>query len=199
MAIKNSGFSLMHIPWFMLDLNNYQLITTPLIPSSDITTSKEIVLAETPIPGLGFSPIASGGFGNKKISFTLPLVKKNNSVGNLLLLQQFENLRNPVFGLTGIFQESPQFTPNPKVLYFWGTGSGVPLEYFVAKCDPVHHSSFVNAYGYPQYSEISIELILDETSPLNKAEGVFRKLSGIISTLSNAYNITQQGGIQGVT
>ena len=51
------------------------------------------------------------GWGNRKISFTLPIIKRNNTVGNVLLLKQFENLRNQAVGFTNIF--SNQFTPNP--------------------------------------------------------------------------------------
>lgn len=179
-----------NIPWFIFDIYNKQLITSPTIPG-DITDAKSIVLSETPIPGLNFDPINTGGMGNKKLSFTLPLVKRNNSVGNLLVKQQLENLRNQSFGLSpaAIFNQQLQFYSNPKVLYFWGAGSAVPLEYYVAKCDFVHRSAFVNRFGYTQYSEVSIELWLDETSPLYRAEEIFRKLSSIAGTVDSAYNI----------
>ncbi len=180
-----------NLPWFIFDLSNLQLITLKTIPVTNITDTKEIILTETPIPGLGFNPINTGGMGNRKISFTIPLVKRNNTVGNILLLKQFENLRNQAFGargLAGIFSnKSIQFTPNPKVLYFWGTGSGVPLVYFIKKCDPIHRSAFVNQYGYTQYSEIQMELWLDENNILNKGEAAFRKIAGVLSTFSNAY------------
>lgn len=180
-----------NLPWFIFDLSNLQIMTSETIPLGDITDTKDIILSETPIPGLNFNPINAGGMGNRKISFTIPLVKRNNTVGNVLLMKQFDSLRNQSFGLSniaGVFGRSAQFTPNPKVLYFWGTGSGVPLEYYVKKCDPVHRSSFVNSNGYTQYSEISMELWLDETSLLFRAEESFRKISSVLSTFSNAYN-----------
>jgi hypothetical protein len=197
MANFKKPFNPVYLPWFMFDMYNLQLITTLTIPSSDISDTKDIVLTETPIPGLSFNPINQGGFGNRKVSFTIPLVKRNNTVGNILILKQFENLRNQAFGInpTNIFRPATQFTPNPKVLFFWGTGSGVPLEWYVKKCDPVHKSQFINRFGYPQYSEISIELWLDETSLLYKAEETFRKISSYLGQVQSAFDIAQ--GIKG--
>jgi hypothetical protein len=176
------------LPWFIFDLYNVQLITSATIPSSDIADSKQIILSEVPVPGLGFNPVFGGGMGNRKVSFTLPLLNKDNNVGNLLLLQQFENLRNQALGLnlTGLFGADVQFASNPKVLFFWGIGSGVPLEWFVSKCDYVHKSPMVSAYSQPQYTEINIELVLDELSPLTQAENVFRLLASYAGMLQGA-------------
>lgn len=174
------------IPWFMIDISNKQLITSPNIPISDIGDVKEVVLTETPIPGLNYSPISPGGSGNRKISFTLPLIKRNNNVGNILMLKQFENLRNNATGLFGVFTD--QFHSNPKVLYYWGLG-GVPLVYYVKKCDPTHKQGWTNAFGFPQYSEINIELWLDETNPLYLAEEVFRKVASLIGMGLGVYDV----------
>ena len=175
-----------HIPWYMFDIDNKQLITSPYVPS-DIRDTKDIVLAEVPIPGLNFQPISYGGGGNRKLSFTLPLIKKNNTVGNVLILKQFENLRNQSVGLLGMF--SGQFKPTPRVIFSYGIGS-IPLVYWVKKCDPTHKQGWVNQLGMPMYSEIEIELWLDETNVLYKAEEVFRKLSslaGMIEGLADVY------------
>lgn len=185
----------LNLPWYMFDIYNAQLITSATIPMGNISDVKDVFLTETPIPGLGFSPINQGGFGTRKVSFTLPLVKKGDAVGNLLMLKQFDNLRNPAFGAnpSNIFRPSTQFTPNPKVLFFWGSGSGVPLEWWVKKCDPVHRPGLVNRMGFPQYSEIQIELWLDETSPLFKAEETFRKISSYIGMAQGAASTTGAG------
>lgn len=161
------------LPWFMFDLYNKQLITSQTVPG-DISDNKNVILTETPIPGLNYSPVQPAGNGNRKISFTLPLLKRNNTIGNSLLLQQFHALRNQATGLKGIF--SNQFEPNPKVLYYWGTGS-VPLVYFVSKCDFTHKKQWINQLGQPQFSEVQIELILDENDPIYKAEEMYRKMS----------------------
>jgi len=176
-----------HLPWFIFDLFNLQLIVSPFTIPSDITDTKSIVLAETPIPGLNFDPITPGGQGNKKLSFTLPLIKRNNTVGNITMLKQFDQLRNQAVGLTSLFPA--QFNPNPKVLFFWGAGTGVPLVYFVKKCDFVHKSSFINQFGFPQYSDIQMELWLDESHPVYKAEEVFRKLASITGMIQTGFDV----------
>lgn len=178
------------LPWFMLDLTNSQIITSQTVPG-DIKDTKEIFLTEVPIPGLNYSPIQPSGNGNRKISFTLPLIKRNNTIGNSLLLQQFHVLRNQATGLLNIF--SNQFNPNPKVLYFWGTGS-LPLEYWVSRCNFTNKKQWVNQVGQPQYSEVEIELILDENSTLYKAEELYRKVSALTaSALYSIDNISQIG------
>ncbi len=173
------------VPWFMLDLYNRQLITSKIIPG-DIRDTKQIILTEVPIPGLNFQPVMPGGNANRKISFILPLIKRSALTGNVLLLKQFEQLRNQATGFRKI--STAQFTPNPKVLYYWGTGS-LPLVYWVARCDATHHQGWVNSQGMPQYSEIEIELILDETDPLYKVEELFRKASALVATVLNPTEI----------
>jgi hypothetical protein len=182
-----------NVPWFMFDIDNKQLITTPTLPS-DISDSKDIVLTETPIPGLNYSPIMQGGGGNRKLSFTIPCIKTNNTVGNLLLLKQFDMLRNQSVGIFNLTSSASQFNPFPQVLFYYGIGS-IPLIYFVKKCNATHKAGWVNAMGYPQYSEIEMELWLDENSLLYKGEEIFRKLSaftgmvfGVTDTLQSQKN-----------
>ena len=174
------------IPWFLFDINNAQLITSPHTIPGDITDTKGVVLSETPIPGRNYQTVQYGGGENRKISFTLPLVRRNDTVGNILLLKQVDLLRNQAVGLTNVF--STQFIPNPQVLYYWGTGS-VPLVYYVSKCDPVHKTGFVNRFGQPQYSDISIELILDEENPIYRTEEVFRRVASLLGLAATAYDL----------
>ncbi len=174
-----------NIPWFMYDIDNFQLITSRTIPT-DIHDSKDVALTEIPIVGLNYAPVQPAGNGNRKLSFTLPLMFKNDSVGNSLLIQQFHALRNQSTGIKHIFNE--QFTPNPKVLYNWGTGS-LPLIWFVKKCDLTNKQGWVNRVGVPQYSEVSIELWLDENTNLYKAEEVYRKISSVTGSILNGLDI----------
>ena len=169
------------LPWFMYDITNFQLITTSTIPT-DIHDSKDVLLAEVPIVGLNYAPVQPAGNGNRKLSFTLPLMRKDNNIGNSLLLQQFHMLRNQATGIKQIF--SNQFTPNPKVLYYWGTGS-LPLIWYVKKCDLTNKQGWVNRVGQPQYSEVSIELWLDENDPLYRAEEIYRKIASITGSILN--------------
>ena len=139
----------LNLPWFMFDIDNKQLITTPIIPG-DISDQKGVFLAEQPIPGLDHAPIHSGGMNNRKIAFTLQLINRDPINGNIAMLKQFENLRNQSFGYKNVFAAGSQFTPNPRVLYHWGIGS-VPLVWYVSKCDLVHKAGWSNAFGNPKF------------------------------------------------
>lgn len=161
------------LPWFMYDVYNNQLITTNTVPG-DISDTKDITLTETQIPGNNFAPITAGGNGNRKIKFTIPLMKRNNTVGVSLLLNQLKALRNQAGSLFSLTVR--QFTPNPKVLFYWGIGS-VPLIYFVKEISLSHKSRWANQQGQPQFTDATIELWLDETDPLYQAEKLYRDMS----------------------
>lgn len=176
----------MVIDWWMFDLSNYQLITTKTIPG-DMSDQKDIILAETPIPGENFSKVNYGGGGNRKISFTLPIINRNGILGNVGLLKQFDNLRNQPIGFFSI--SSSQFTPNPKVLFQYGTGS-VPLVYYVKKCDFTQPEGWMNKFAQPQYTLVEIELWLDENNPLYIAEEIFRKFASLANFVSTAADQT---------
>ncbi len=188
MANANTAYNDFHLPWFMFDIDNIQLITSTAIPS-DISDKKDIILTEDPVPGLNYAPVNPAGGGNRKLAFSLPLIKRNNTVGNMLMLKQFDMLRNQSVGLLGLFSGG-QFTPNPQVLYYWGTGS-LPQVYWVKKCDPTNKQGWTNSIGMPQYSEISIELWLDETNILYPAEEIFRKLASLAGMVIGAYDVIQ--------
>lgn len=166
-----------NLPFFIFDIDNKQLITTPIIPS-DIQDNKDVFLVEQPIPGLGYAPIQSSGLGNRKVSFTIQVINRDRIFGNLGLLKQFDSLRNERFDIVKVFQKTSQFTPNPKVLFKWGIGS-VPLIWYVKKCDVIHKQHFTTAFGDPMFSTISMELWLDEANVLNRAERMFRGLSAL--------------------
>lgn len=180
------------VPWFMFDIANKQLITSTIIPSSDIQDSKAIILTEQPIPGQNYQPVFSGGLGNRKLSFTLPVVKRNNTVGNILILRQFQNLRERPFGLS--LKPQDQFQENPKVLYAYGVGA-VPLVYFVAKCDLRHKQGLTNNVGNPQYTEVDFELWLDEANPYNRTDQTFRKLGSLGGAITQTIDVI--GGLAG--
>jgi len=180
-----------NLPWFIYDLYNHQLITSTTIPEGEIKDTKPIIYAETPIPGRNFQPISPGGNGNRRISFTLPVLNKSNPTGNMTLIKQFDLLRNQAQGFLGTAANRGQFSPNPKVLYYWGTGS-VPLVWFVAKCDFSSSANMVNAFGAPQYTMVDLELILDETSELYKMEEAFRNVAAVIGEAVAAFGAAKK-------
>jgi hypothetical protein len=178
------------LPWFMFDLYNKQLITSATIPEGVIKDTKAIVITETPIPGRNFQPISTGGNGNRKISFSLPICRRNAVDGDMLLLKQFELLRNQSQGFLGKAAQRGQFSSNPKVLYSWGIAS-VPLVCYVTKCEFQHTANMVNAIGIPQHSVVDIELAIDETDPLYAAEEQFRNAAALLGGLESLFAIAQ--------
>lgn len=185
LSVPNFGYS---TPWFMFDLANKQLITSVIIPESDIADTKEVVLTEQPIPGQDFSPVNSGGMGNRKLSFTLPVVKRNNTAGNILILRQFENLRERAFGFN--FRPQDQFTPNPKVLYGYGVNA-VPLIYFVKKCDFRHRQGMTNNLGNPTFTYVDFELWLDEANRYNRQQALVRKVGSLVGMVEQTFDLIQ--------
>lgn len=178
----------MNLPWFIFDLTNYQLITSNTIPRGEISDVKNVIFTETPVLGNNYSPIASGGNGNRKLSMQIPVINRGLE-GNIALLKQFDILRNKSRGWLGIASGN-QWANNPKVLYYWGVG-GVPLEYYVTKCEMSHSSNMVNALGIPQHSTVNLELTLDEESKLYKIEEMYRDITavmGSVVTLAQAIN-----------
>lgn len=182
------------VPWFIMNLSDFQIITSPTVPS-DISDQKGVVLAEQSIPGLNYQPVMPGGGENRKISMELQIVRRDNVSGNVTLIKQFERLRNRSPGLRG--WRSSRFSPVPKVLYYWGTGS-LPLVYWVSRMNFTHQQNWVNAYGMPQVSTVDMELTLDEAHPLYQAEEMFRLVMGVGGEVLQAQEIEQLINMQGV-
>jgi hypothetical protein len=175
------------LPFLMVDLSNMNLIMTRTIPEGKIQDSKQIIYTEQPIPGRNYQPVSFGGNGNRKISFTLPVLRRNDETGNTLIIKQFDSLRNQARGFLG-FKAVGQFSPNPKVLFQWGHNI-IPLIYYVSKCDFEHNADFVNARSIPQLTNVSMELILDEESDIYKAEESFRIASAAAGNIENVLDI----------
>ena len=52
--------------------------------------------------------------------------------------------------------------------------------------------AFVNRFGYTEYSEISMELVLDETSLVFKVEDTFRRLAILSSSVQGSFDVTRK-------
>lgn len=172
------------MPWWMLDIDNYQLITSTSVPE-EIKDDKSVVLAEVVIPGMNYAPLRHASNGNNIVSFTLKIVRRNNTVGNVFLLKQMEQLRNQRGSFVSIYKQ--QFAPNPRVLYCWGTGK-VPLIYYVQKCAFTHKSNMTNNLGNPQHTDVEFELKLDESNPLYTMEELFRRMSALNGSILEAFD-----------
>lgn len=186
----------MNMPWWMWDKTNKELITSKLVPG-DISDTKKITLSETQTPGLNYDPISTGGAGNRKLAFQIPVVMRNNTVGNSLLLAQFDRLRENASGTivaSGFKQSESQFAPRPKVIYSYGIGQ--PLEFFVNACNFTHKTGFINELGYSKFTAVSIELWLDEESPLFIMAQSYRKLASFAGQIQNS--LTDTGATRAV-
>lgn len=178
--------------WWMFDLDNIQLISLTTVPEN-VADTKSIEHVSISVPGLGYKPMLFSGIDNKKISFTIRVIARNQVVGNQLYLQQFDSLRRPRVGLFSVFAEDEAFVPNPQVLYHYGSGSTLPLVYYVTKID-MSHSKY-NNWGYPQVTDVSIELTLNENHLINMAEDVARKVAMVLGTIQSG--TTLKSGLSG--
>jgi len=176
------------LPWHMFILDVNLLITSPFVPDT-ITDTKDIIFAETTIPGLDHSPVSSGGFGNRKISFDLQIIQRKTLNGNSSILKLYDILRFPSSSLLDVFKQNSQFNQNPKVIYNYGIGSA-PLIWYITKCKFTHLSRFTNAVGSPQFSNVSLELTLDEKAFTNRMEKVFREFSAIIGSVETVTQVS---------
>lgn len=190
------------VPWFIVELgsntsglgsfefgfgNNLNIITNKSIPEST-SSSRALNYSEVQIPGGGTAIPKFGSIGAKHIGFSLKVVNFNKKLGVVPKVAAFERLRTPAVGaLTEIVntvtgsRDAP-FTPNPRVLYYYGTGS-FPMIYFVTKCDLV--LSYPNYRGNPQVAEVTMELIMDESSKLYHVERAYKQLMGRIGAFQS--------------
>jgi len=167
---KKSKLGKFRIPWFMLDLGNFTLITLPNVPL-EVNSSKVINWAKIKVPGREFEPMQFSNMGAQEISFSIKVINRSWVYGNLPMLKLFENLRTPVEGLlTMLF--SKLNNANPKVLFWYGTGNTIPLIYYVEQCDFKH--ILFNKLGYPTVTDVDMKLVLDEDTILYKAEKIAR-------------------------
>ncbi|TGL39627.1 hypothetical protein EHQ53_13985 [Leptospira langatensis] len=176
------------LPWYLLDDTNGILITSATIPVS-ISDSKEIVWAATDIPGLNYTPLYPNRNGNSTISFQIPIINRKGQLGNSNLMQSFETLRNnDTPSLTNLFARGAQFTPNPSVIYQWGTHRG-PQRFKITKLDFEHNAILTNKTGKSQYTLIDIEMVLDEQSSLYRSDRILRKVQGIMGVADSVSQI----------
>lgn len=177
-----------NLPWYMIAENGL-FITSPTIPLS-ISSSKEILYAESAVPGINYTPLYPNRQGNNKVSFTLPIINRKGILGNANQMAQFEMLRNSdTPNLTELFKKKTDvsFRAVPQVIYSWGMHLP-PLRYSVRKCDFEHTTSLVTPAGFSKYTMVSFELELDETSRLYQMYRLARQVQAIVGTVETVVN-----------
>jgi hypothetical protein len=184
-----------NLPWFIFIKDFNILITSPTIPVS-ITDSKKIVYAEVPIIGKNYKQKIGVRNENRILSFTLPIINRKGVLGNSNLIKAFDIMRNSdnpsLASLVGLGQAT-SFSGVPKVIYSWGTHS-IPMEYFVNKCDYEHNSTLTNSKGFSQYTNVSMELELDENSLLYRADRVARVIQARLGIVQSVRQVIDSKG-----
>jgi len=168
-----------------------RLFTSLSVPES-VATSKKINIDRQAIPGGSTAVPQFGNFGETTIKFSLKLARMNREMGVTPDIQFFESLRRPAFSLYDTFAPaaslagstpssvSKPFQPNPKVIYFYGTGM-LPMNYVVSDVEIVNRA--FNEIGNPQVSEITMQLDLDEDGPLFALEMQYMQFTVALKTL----------------
>ncbi len=177
----------MLIPWAIIGISTPLLITNDLAIAGDVNDTKKIVIPEAQVPGLNYAPVGISGFGNRHISFQIPVLDRNDFLGNAEVMSQFETLRNQSESVLDILADT-QFLSGHKILFSHGVSSPIPLEYFVAQSDFVHKGSFINGIGNPQYSIVSLRFVLDEESIIYIVEKMSRQVLSAIASAKSARN-----------
>ena len=180
----------MRLPWYMITTNG-MLITSPTIPLS-ISSTKEIIYAESAVPGINYTPLYPNRQGNSKLSFTLPIINRRGALGNANLMAQFEMLRNSYTPtLMELFKKNVDvsFRSLPQVIYQWGTHLP-PLRYWVKQCNFEITTTMTTNAGFSKYTMVNMELELDETDKLYQMYKNVRQIQAIVggvqSLVSNA-------------
>lgn len=171
------------MPFFMVDWSNLNLIMLPNVPTG-VRSVKAVKWVQTDLPGKSHSAMQFGNMAPTEVSFSIKVVFMDAIIGNQPYLKQFELLRNPVdsFASRLIGAKNPA---NPRVLFWYGTGTTIPLIYYVSQCDFLHN--YFNKMGYPTVTDVEMKLILDEEHVLNNAEWLARQVLALVGTGLGAY------------
>ncbi len=175
----------MRLPWYMLTTNG-MLITSPTIPLS-ISSSKEIIYAESAVPGINYTPLYPNRQGNSKLSFTLPIINRLGLMGNANIMAQFEMLRNSdTPSLMELFKKNVDvsFRSLPQVIYQWGTHLP-PLRYWVRQCDFEITTTLTTKAGFSKYTMVNFVLDLDETDSLYQMYRLSRQVQAIVGSVQS--------------
>lgn len=174
-----SGLEKFPLPFWMLDLKNFSLITNRSVPQS-VDSDKAINYAEILVPGGSSSDNRYSSMGSEQISFTVRVAAFNNTIGAYALAAQYRNLRMAGGFLDGFYGDT-FFKSNPTVYLSWGTGNVLPMEYYVTKVG-FKNQNF-NNLGQPQVIDINLNFRLNEDSALYRMEKMATKVASVLGTV----------------
>lgn len=190
LPLSIDGFERFAMPWWLLDLKNFNLILNRAVPT-EVTSEKSINYVEILVPGGASADDRYSNMGSETISFSIPIINFNNTLGNYPQVSQFRLLRQPAYWpwelhklLLGFTTGAPdEFREPPRVYLMWGTGNLFPLEYKVTQC------SFTNAYmngiGMPRYTVCNLSFKLVENGILYSTERIAGRLGAIFGFVQN--------------
>lgn len=171
------------IPWFIYIYKTSFLLTSNNVPDQ-VSSSRQINRPEQSIPGGGTAIAKYGNMGPLKIAFQIKIGAFNDELGVIDQLKFFEQLRTPVTNsFISSFGTAPPFTPNPEIIYWYGTGTLMPLFYYVTKCD--YTVTKFNRWGYPQVASVDCEFVLNEESDMYRAEVLASKVLTVTGSLTS--------------
>lgn len=157
----------------------------------EISTQKKINYFEAPNIGGSSHKKFFTGFGNKQITASLICINKESPVGVSNEIAYFEALREPDLSLKDVFSFSGgnENYPPPQILWTFGTGSLVPLVYYVddvsIKTSMIMDGPVTGVIGIPRRADITLQLSLDEDNVLNKANRMAQKAASIIASVES--------------
>lgn len=180
------------LPWFLIIPEFGLTITSPTIPTS-ISDNKKIIYSEVPVIGKNYKQKIGVRNENRILTMTLPIINRKTLAGNSNILQAFELLRNSdtpsISNLLSSFSGSQLFQRVPQVIYSWGTHS-TPMYYFVNNVSFEHKSDMTNIAGFSQFTNVTLELELDEDSLLYKMSTISRRVQAIAGLAEMTGNMT---------
>jgi hypothetical protein len=144
-----------------------------------VESEKKISYTITPNIGGAFKRRYFSGFESKQVSFKLVLIDMESPTGVLEEISYFEQLREPDPGILGLATlYGNENYPPPQILFQFGV-SFLPLVWDVLDVkisgDHYYSGSVRGVIGVPKKADIILELALDESNIINKANQIAKK------------------------
>jgi len=151
-------------------------ITNRLIPAETIEDDKKPIFQEFQIPGLDYSPVQHVRNENTVITFSVPIVNKKSTVGNLVELNAIEQVRMVQRDLS--ITSEAQWNSNPLVVYSgWGTHRP-PLPAVVVSAPFSHETYHTLDGGYSSFTRVTFTLRYVENHPMYLAWKKLMQIGG---------------------
>lgn len=183
------------VPWFLAFDDEFIIITSPMVPTGEIRSTKQIIRAATEVPGLNYTPTSGNRGGNLMVEFSIGLLDRRNVSGIKNVCAAIELLRNQNFSIFG----GGRFSVNedtPTCVYYWGTHLP-PLRYKVVKADFRHNPTIVPRIGLSYFGQVDFSLELIENDTLYDGWQFMREISARIGIVTSITQLTGGSNVRG--